>query len=68
MQSLSWLVYKYYYQSREESRWTNIDRMYLGEFGDVPLMTLHYKNGEYVGVGPCRPAASYEFDIVFLTA
>lgn len=56
------------YLDREESRWTDEDRMYLGEFGDVPLMMLPYENGEYVGVGPCRPVAAYEFGIVFLTA
>ena len=55
------------YLDMEESRWTNTDRMYLGEFGDVPLMTLHYKNGKYVGVGHCKPAA-YEFGIVFVEA
>ena len=56
------------YLDKEESRWTDMDRMYLGEFGDVPLMTLHYKNGECLGVGPCMAVAAYEFGIVFLTA
>ena len=50
------------YLDREE------DRMYLGEFGDVPLMTLHYKNGECLGVGPCMAVAAYEFGIVFVEA
>ena len=42
------------YLDREESRWTDIDRECLGEFGDVTLMTLSYENGKYVGMGPCR--------------
>ena len=56
------------YLDKEESSWTDQDKKYLGEFGDIGIMMPHYKSGKYAGVGPCKPTATYEFGIVFVEA